>query len=301
MCPPAKKGRSKILILTMMKKLKSIILAAFVVLTLNVNAQIKSPQPSPTATISQKVGLVDIDVTYSRPGMKDRVIFGELVPFGEVWRTGANASTKIKFNEAVNLGGKDIEAGEYSVYTIPGESEWTIIISTSLENWGANNYKIEEDAARFVIKPTKLNDVTESFTMDFGTFTKDGCNLNLSWEKTRITIPIKVNTDEAVMAAIKETILDGPSANDYRTAANYYKDKGKDLEQALAWIDIAISKRTEAFWYVYNKAEILKALGKKKEAIAAATKSMEMAKVYEDGDYGYIKRNEELIAELNGK
>lgn len=284
-----------------MKKIQSIIIAAFVALTLNVHAQIKTPAPSPTATISQQVGLVDFEVNYSRPGIKDRVIFGKLVPYGEVWRTGANASTKIKFNEDVNLGGKDVEAGEYSIYTIPGEAEWTIIISKSLDNYDKDDYKLEDDAARFMIKPTKLNDAVESFTIDFGTFTNDGCNLNMSWANTRVTIPIKVGTDEAVMAAIKKTILDGPSANDYRRAANYYKDKGEDLEQALKWIDIAISKKTEAFWYVYNKAEILHKMGKKKDAIAASTKSLEMAKVYEEGDYGYIKRNEELIAKIKEK
>lgn len=286
---------------TTMKKLQSMVIAALVALTINVNAQIKTPAPSPTATISQQVGLVDFEVNYSRPGIKDRVIYGKLVPYGEVWRTGANGSTKIKFNEKVNIGGKDVDAGEYSIYTIPTESEWTIIISKSLDNYDKDDYKIEDDAARFMIQPTKLTDVMESFTIDFGTFTNNGCNLNLIWEKTRVTIPIKVFTDEAVMAAIKKTIFDGPSANDYRRAALYYKDKGEDLEQALAWIDTAISKRTEAFWYVYNKAEILQDMGKKKDAIAAATKSMEMAKVYEEGDYGYIKRNEELIAKIKGK
>jgi len=284
-----------------MKKLQSIAIAALTCFTLTVNAQIKTPAPSPGATVSQKVGLVDIELNYSRPGKKDRVIFGKLVPYGEVWRTGADASTKIKFSEEVNIGGIDVDAGEYSIYTIPGEAEWTIIISKSLENWDADNYKKEEDdAARFTAKPVKLNDVVETFTIDFSTLTSDGCNLDLSWANTRVSIPIKVNTDEAVMAAIKKTILDGPSANDYRRAALYYQDKGKDLEQALKWIDIAIEKRDDAFWYIHNRAQILGDLGKKKEAIAAAEKSMEMAKVYEDGDFGYIKRNEELIAKLKG-
>ena len=281
-----------------MKNLQSIIITALVALTVNVNAQIKTPRPSPTATLSQEVGLVDFEVNYSRPGMKDRVIFGDLVPYGEVWRTGANSSTKIKFNEKVNIGGTDVDAGEYSIYTTPGESEWTVIISKNQGNYDKDEYKVEDDAAKFTVKPSKLTDVVESFTIDFGTFTNNGCNLNISWDKTRITIPIKVNTDEAVMAAIKETILDGPSASDYRRGAIYYREKGEDLETALKWIDVAISKKTDAFWYVHNKAEILRDMGKKKEAIAAANKSMEMAKVYEDGDFGYIKRNEELIAKL---
>jgi len=284
-----------------MKKLKSIALAALICVVLNVNAQIKTPAPSPGATLSQTVGLVDIEVDYSRPGKKDRVIMGKLVPYGEVWRTGANSSTKISFSDKVNIGGTDVDAGEYSIYTIPGETEWTVIISKSLQNWDKDDYKEEENAAKFTVKPTKLNDVVETFTIDFSTLTNDGANLDFSWENTRISVPIKVFTDEAVMAAIKETILDGPSANDYRRAALYYKDKGKDLEQALAWIDIAIEKRSDAFWYIHNKAEIQGDLGKKTDAIAAAEKSMEMAKVYEDGDFGYIKRNTELIEELKGK
>ncbi|MBL4754292.1 MAG: DUF2911 domain-containing protein [Flavobacteriales bacterium] len=281
-----------------MKKLQSIALVALICLTLNVNAQIQTPAPSPTATLSQTVGLVDFEVIYSRPGKKDREIFGKLVAYGEVWRTGANASTKIKFNEDVTLGGKEVEAGEYSIYTIPGESEWTIIISKSLENWGADKYTETEDAARFTVKPTKLTDVVETFTIDFSNLTKDGANLILSWDNVRVSFPVGVKTDEAVMAAIKKTIIDGPSANDYRKAALYYQEKGEDLEMALKWIDIAIEKRADAFWYIHNKAQILADLGKKKEAIEAAEKSMEMAKVYKDGDFGYIKRNEELIAKI---
>jgi len=193
-------------------------------------------------------------------------------------------------------------SGEYSIYTIPGETEWTIIISKRLQNYDKDDYNMEEDdAARFTVKPTKLTDVVETFTIDFSKLTNDGASLDISWENTRVSIAIKVNTDEAVMAAIKSTIIDGPSANDYRRAAQYYLQEEKELETALEWINKAIEKRSEAFWYIYNKAEILAKLGKKKDAIATAEKSMEMAKDYKDGDFGYIKRNEELIAKIKGK
>ena len=155
--------------------------------------------------------------------------------------------------------------------------------------------------ARFTVKPTTLTNAVESFTIDFSTFTNDGANLELSWEKTKISIPIKVYTNDAVMASIKKNILDGPSANDYRRAAQYYLQEEKELETALEWINIAIEKKDDAFWYVHNKAEILAKLGKNKDAIKAAEKSMEMAKVYKDGDFGYIKRNEELIAKMKAK
>ena len=285
-----------------MKNLQIIAIAALTCLTINVNAQIKSPAPSPGATINQTVGLVDIEVNYSRPGKKDRVIFGKLVPYGEVWRTGANAATKIKFDEKINIGGKDVDAGEYSIYTIPGEAEWTIIISKNKGSYDKDEYNMEEDdAARFTVKPAKLTDLVETFTIDFSSLTNNGANMDISWENTRVSIPIKVYTDEAVMAAIQSTIIDGPSAGDYRQAARYYLQEEKELETALEWINKAIEKKSDAFWYVYNKAEILAKLGKKKDAIAAAEKSMEMAKAYEDGDFGYIKRNEELIAKVKGK
>tara|TARA_R110001592_G_scaffold20091_3_gene81944 strand:- start:6333 stop:7184 length:852 start_codon:yes stop_codon:yes gene_type:complete len=283
-----------------MKKLQTLLLAtSFIALT--ANAQITAPQPSPTATLTQTVGLTEVTVTYSRPGVKDRTIFGGLEKWGTIWRTGANASTKIKFSDDVTIAGNKLAAGEYALYTIPGENEWTIIFNTNLTLWGTGGYKEEEDAVRFTVKPVKLNDKVESLSIDFSHFTYTGANMEIKWENMLISFPVETNAIEQVEKQIKEQLVDGPSAGSYASAAGFYLENDKDLTQALTWMNKAIEKRPDAFWYVHNKAKILAKMGKKKEAIIAAKKSMEMAKANEGGDYGYIATNEKLIKELEGK
>lgn len=263
--------------------------------------QISAPQPSPTAKLSQKVGLTDIEVDYSRPGMKGRKIFGDLVPFGEVWRTGANSSSKITLSDDVKMGGQDVPKGTYALYTIPGKDEWTIIVHKYLENWGAGGYDATQDLCRFKVKPTVLKDGYETFTIDFSNLTYSTGSLDLKWENTKVSILIETPADAMVEKQIKETLVDGPSAGSYASAAGFYLEKGKDLDQALAWINMAIEKRPEAFWYVHTKAKILAKQGKKAEAIETANKSMEMAKANKGGDFGYVANNQKLINELNAK
>ncbi|MCB9360162.1 MAG: DUF2911 domain-containing protein [Flavobacteriales bacterium] len=283
-----------------MKKLQTLLLAtSFIALT--ANAQIKAPQPSPTATLTQTVGLTDVTVTYSRPGVKDRTIFGGLEKWGNIWRTGANASTKVKFSEPVTIAGNKLAAGEYALYTIPGESEWTVIFNTNLTLWGTGGYKEEEDALRFTVKPIKLADKIESLSIDFSHFTYTGAKMNIKWENTLIAFEIETNAIEQVEKQIKEQLIDGPSASSYAAAADFYLENDKDLTLALKWMNIAVEKRPEAFWYVHKKAKILAKMGNKKEAIATAKKSIEMAKANEGGDYGYVANNEKLIKELEGK
>jgi tetratricopeptide (TPR) repeat protein len=283
-----------------MKKLQTLLLAtSFIALT--ANAQIKAPQPSPTATLTQTIGLTEATVTYSRPGVKDRTIFGELEKWGGLWRTGANASSKVKFSDDVTIAGKKLAAGEYSLYAIPGENEWSVIFNTNLTLWGTGGYKQEEDAIRFTVKPVKLNDKIESLVIDFSHFTYTGANMNIKWENTLVSFPVETNAIAQVEKQIKEQLLDGPSAGSYASAAEFYLENDKDLAQALAWMNKAIEKRSEAFWYVHKKAKILAKMGNKKEAIVAAKKSMEMAKANEGGDYGYVANNEKLIKELEGK
>lgn len=284
-----------------MKKISNLFVAAGVLATSLVSAQLKTPQPSPSASIEQVVGLTEVEIEYSRPGMKGRTVFGDLLKYGEIWRTGANKATAIELSEDVKIGGKDVKAGTYSLFTIPGETEWTIIINTNTELWGAGGYKQEEDVARFMAKPTKLNDTYETFTIDFSDLTSNSANINLIWENTKVSFPITTSSNEAVEAQIKSLLVDGPDAGTYYGAARYYLDNDKDMKQALVWIDKAIEKRPDAFWYMHQKAKIQGELGLKKEAIATATKSMEMAKVNKDGDYGYVKNNEDLIKELKAK
>jgi tetratricopeptide (TPR) repeat protein len=280
-----------------MIKISTLFIGAALTFSFAANAQLKTPQPSPTATLQQAVGLTDIEVIYSRPGSKGRTIFGELVPFGEIWRTGANSSTKIKVADDVKIGGQAIPAGQYAIYTIPGADVWTIIIYKGLENWGAGGYDKAQDVARFDVKPTKLTDTYETFTIDFSDLETSNANLNLIWENTKVTLPIETPTDTQVEKQINE-MMAGPSANSYYGAARFYLEKEKELDKAEIWISQAIELRPEAFWMIHVQAKILAKNGKKKEAIVAAEKSMKMAKESKDGDYGYVESNEKLIKEI---
>jgi hypothetical protein len=283
-----------------MKKFTSTLFAIAAVVTSSF-AQIKAPQPSPEASIKQAVGLSDVEIVYSRPGAKGRTVFGDLVPFGEVWRTGANSSTKITLSDKVMLGGKEVPAGTYALYTLPGQDEWTVIVHKYLENWGAGGYDQTQDLTRFTVKPIKTGDTYETFTIDFSNFTTSTAMLNMMWENTKISFEIKTPTDDMVEKQIKATLVDGPSAQSYAAGANFYLDKGTNLDQALLWINKAIDARPDAFWYVHYKAKILAKQGKKADAITTAKKSMELAKANKEGDFGYVTNNQKLIDELNAK
>ncbi|MCB0401549.1 MAG: DUF2911 domain-containing protein [Flavobacteriales bacterium] len=281
-----------------MKKtqLFTLILASTVVLS--ASAQIKAPKPSPTAEIEQTVGLTEIEIEYSRPGKKDRKVFGDLVPYGEIWRTGANASTKFETDKDISVNGKELKKGKYALYTIPGENEWTVIFHNNTTYWGVGEYKQEEDALRVTAKPTTLKETIETFTIDFGHFTSSGAKLMLSWENTMVAIDIDTKLDAQMEAQIKSVLIDGPNAGDYVAGARYYLEKGEKLDQALEWMNKAVEQRPDAFWYIHDKAQILAKMGKKKEAIEAANKSIEVAKAAKGGDFGYVKKNEEFIQGL---
>ncbi|UII19756.1 DUF2911 domain-containing protein [Fulvivirga ligni] len=285
--------------------MKNLLLTALVLITsIGAYAQINIPQPSPTATLKQTVGLTEVEIVYSRPGLKGRKVFGDLLPYGEIWRTGANASTKITFGDAVKFGGKDVPAGTYALYTIPGEKEWTVIVHKNTSLWGAGNYNQDEDLVRFTVPAKKLTEPVETFTMDLTDLTNNSANLDIIWEKTLVSIPLEVEIDSKVMAQIKSQITDATgevNPNLYASAATYYYESGKDLDQAAAWMDKAIAANPKAFWLMHNKAKILAKQGKKKEAIKTAQESMKLAKESPQGDFGYVKNNENLIAEINGK
>ncbi len=283
-----------------MRKLSNLFLACSLTLSLTSTAQIQTPQPSPTATLTQKVGLTDVEVVYSRPGMKSRTVFGGLVPYGEVWRTGANASTKVSFSDDVTVGGQSVPAGQYALYTIPGEKEWTIIIHKNTTLGGSAGYDQKEDLCRFSA-PVKEGCMTETFTIDFHTLTTTGAMMSLAWDDVKVSFPIETKAMEMVEEQIKEILVEGPSAGTYYNAARFYLDQEKNLDQALVWINKACEKRPDAFWYTHQKAQILAKLGRTKEAIAAAEASMAAAKASEDGDFGYVASNEALIAELKAK
>ena len=264
-------------------------------------SQIKTPQPSPTCKLSQEVGLIKIDVEYSRPGAKGRKIFGDLVPFGALWRTGANASTKVTFSDDASAGGVKLAKGTYALYTVPGEKEWSIVFYKNTSIWGAPapaDFKEEDVAARFNVPVQALHDKLETLTIDFNNLKNDGADLEISWENTKVAIPITVDTDAKVMADIKTT-MDGPSANAYWAAGRYYFEEKKDMKQALEWVNKAMEKGGEKYWMLRVKSQIQAELGMTKEAIATAEKSIEQAKA--DNNNDYVRMNEKSIAEWKKK
>jgi hypothetical protein len=255
--------------------------------------QLRTPAPSPTQTIQQDFGVSSMQLIYSRPGMKGRKIFGDLVPFGKVWRTGANAATRIKFNDDVTIGGQLLKAGEYALYTIPGENEWTVIINKGSANWGTD-YKQEDDIVRVKAKPIKLNDPVETFTMQFENIKPASADLKLMWEKTAVAVPITTDIDSKIMAQIDN--LMNKDNRPYFNAAMYYMESGKDLNQALTWFNKALEQNPDAYWIYHQKANALAKLGKKEEAKQAANRSIELAKAQKNDDY--VKLNEKLLDSL---
>ncbi len=279
-----------------MKKLFVLLLS--VILFSSAEAQIKAPQPSPVCKISQAVGLTDIAIEYSRPSAKARKVFGGLVPFNELWRTGANASTKLTFSENVKIAGNDLPKGTYALYTIPSEKEWTIILHKNVTHWGVDDYKQEEDAFRFTVKPTMTSNNVETFTMQLDNLKNNACDIDLSWENTTVAIPVTFGTDEAMVAGIKKA-LDGPSAGDYYTAARYYHEENKDPKQALEWVTKSLDKGGDKFWILRLKALLQAKTGDFSGAIATAEKSTELSK--KEGNADYQRMNDASIKEWKNK
>lgn len=249
------------------------------------------PQPSPKSTLSQEIGLTNVTVTYSRPGVKDRTIFGDLVPYDKLWRTGANMSTKLSFSDSVTIGGTKIGRGDYSLLTIPGKTEWTVIINKNAELRGTSGYDENEDIIRFNVKSAS-NQFTETFTINFNNITNSSANLQLIWEKTIVEFPINTDADNQVMANIDAALTVSPTS--YYQAARYYYQTDRDANQALEWINMAIDMGYEKYWVLKWKSQIQAKLGDYKGAIATAEKSKTMAD--EAGNDDYVKMNDDNIA-----
>jgi len=263
-------------------------------LTQLATAQITAPAPSPGATVMQKVGLADVTINYSRPSAKGRKIFGDLLPFDKIWRTGANAPTKLTVSDTVSIEGAKLAPGDYAIYTIPGATEWTVIIGKNPKTQ-AQDYKDEQQAARFKVKPMALCAPVETFTFDFTDVTQGSANIQLSWETTGVKFKITNDYDAKVMADIKQKTENSMS---YYQAASYYYDTNRDLKQALEWINKATEKGG-MFFQVYLKAEIQEKLGDYNAAIETANKSIELSKAAKNDDF--VARNEKLIAECKAK
>ena len=287
------------------KLISSSVLALLFAVTFSVSAQIETPAASPSGSVKAKVGLTDVEITYFRPQMKGRKIFGAgdgfLVPFDVMWRAGANQGTVVKFSTDVKFGGSDVKAGEYKLLAQPGASEWTVVLTADMSVGGnVSDFDVSTAAAVAKVAPSKLTETVGTLTYNVSELSEDGtgASLELAWENTSVKVPITVSFDETVMAAIEANTK--VNAGNYRAAAAYYVSTNRDLDQAIKWFDmyLAEGENSKHFWVITQKAEALAQKGDKKGAIKAAQSAIEQAKAWPDGDFGYIKRNEDFIAGL---
>lgn len=280
-----------------MKKIIYLLALTFVS---TVIAQVQTPQSSPFAKIHQKVGLTELSVEYSRPSVRGRVIMGELVPYGAIWRTGANKNTVINFSDAVTFGNQEIAAGSYALYTRPGKDQWEVFFYSNSDNWGIPNpWEATEVAATIEVMPTTGNHM-ETFSIWFSNLHNNGATLNLAWADTRIALPFGVPTMTKAIESIKKEFKDNPNrrtlkkkADDYNNAAVYYLEEGLDLNQAKAWMEKAIEGIDDDYGYFRQYSLILKGLNDVKGSIAAAKKSLVLAE--KAGNLDYVRLNKEAI------
>lgn len=280
-----------------MKKIISML--AIILANFALEAQVKTPQSSPLTKIEQIVGLTNIQIEYSRPSAKGRTVYGDLVPFGKNWRTGANANTVITFSEDVTIGGKQLKKGKYALYTTPRADSWDVIFYTETNNWGLPaEWDESKVALKTTVKPETLNKSVESFSIFLNSLSNDSGVLELSWERTIVSVPFSVPTQEAALKSIEKTLA-GPSAGDYFSAAQYFYQTNGDMSKALTWINNAVSMTPSGndapFWYLRLKSLIQAKTGDKKGAIATAKESLALSVKAGNGDYE--KMNKDSIAE----
>lgn len=265
-----------------------------------IEAQVKIPQASPKASVIQKVGLTDVEIDYNRPSMKGRVIFGDLVPFDKVWRTGANENTVISFSEDVVINGTTLKKGKYSIYTIPNADNWEVIFYATTDNWGNPE---TWDEAKVVLKvnakPEVLNRNIETFTIAINNVDNNFANLEFSWEKTLVAVKFEVPTQKVALASIDKTLA-GPAATDYFSAAQYFYQSNGDLNKALSYVNKAYEMHDKKpYWYTRLKSQIQAKLGDKKGAIETAKVSLAAAQAAKNEDY--VKMNQDSIADWSKK
>lgn len=274
------------------KAIPSLIICALLILTMesNLAQNFETPRPSPNATVSQTVGVTHITIDYSSPGVKDRTIWGELVPFGEVWRTGANEVTSITFDDPVKINGNELSAGTYGIHTIPGETEWEIIFSKDTEVDAGSNYDPEKDALRIKVKPEEAPFV-ERMIFIFTNTTDSKTTANLWWKKLRVPFDIEMNTQEIVLAKANEILTWAPSFQ----AANYCLTNDVNLEDGIRWIEASVLL-DEVYWNTRVKAQLQNKMGMKEEAIVTMEKAIELGGKMESAPFDY-DRMKELLAE----
>ena len=279
------------------------LLASGLMFTASLPAQtpkVDFPAPSPACTLKQRVGLTDFEIVYSRPGVKGRDIFGGIVPYGQVWRTGANAATKITFNTAVKMNGTEIPAGTYALFTIPGEDEWTIIISTNVKQ-SPLQYDEKGDVARFKATPVHLAEQVETFTIEFNRIRDESAVLNLVWDHTVVPMKLEFELTDKLVSQIEAAMASPDKKSDgfYFQAATFYYNHDLDLKKALDWVNAGLADKPGiAFELLHLKAQILAKQGDKAGAIAAAKESSELSIKAEGANNSFVKMNQDLISRL---
>lgn len=275
---------------------KMMMVFALCATTLAATAQVKAPQSSPKATMTQIVGLTDVELEYYRPSAKSRSVYGNLVPFGKVWRTGANGNSTISFSEDVTIGGKPLKKGKYAVYTTPKADSWEVMFYSDTNNWGLpEKWDESKVALRTAVKPQVMNHNVETFTMLINNVNNNDATLDIMWERTLVSVKFEVPTHEAAMASIERT-MNGPSATDYYAAGQYLYQSNGDMKKALEYVSKAVDmNQNKPFWMLRQKALIQAKTGDKKGAIETARQSMNAAKAAKNDDY--VKMNQDSIAE----
>lgn len=282
---------------------KVFILLAVAIVNFAVEAQVKTPQPSPKCVVNQVVGLTDVTLDYSRPSAKGRTVFGDLVPFGKLWRTGANANSTVSFSDDVVINGTTLKKGKYAIFTLPKADMWEVIFYTATDNWGLpENYDVSKVAVSLNVDPKMMNIAEESFEIGIGNITNDSATLDISWEKTMVSVKFEVPTQKIAMASIAK-VLAGPAAGDYFSSAQYYYQSNAELSKALEYVNKAVSMVKSGedvpFWHLRLKSLIQAKLGDKKGAIDTA--KLSLAGAEKEGNQDYVKMNNDSIKEWSKK
>ena len=280
------------------------IIFTLLLFTVNLSfSQINTPRVSPASEVEQMVGLTEIEIEYSRPSMRGREVFGNLVPFGKVWRTGADNSTKISFDTDVIISGKTIQSGTYSIFSIPNKESWEIILYSDVELWGVPRDWSENKivfSSMFDVKKLKKSNTVETFTISFNDLTNNDVNMNITWENTSVDIKIEVPTRSMVESDINKVLSDNPKSSDYYAAAVFYRQENINLDKALEWMNKAIEmNESPRFWQYRQQSLIMAANDKYADAVDAAKKSLNLA--IEADNQDYLKMNRESIAEWSKK
>ena len=280
------------------------IIFTLLLFTVNLSfSQINTPRVSPASEVEQMVGLTEIEIEYSRPSMRGREVFGNLVPFGKVWRTGADNSTKISFDTDVIISGKTIQSGTYSIFSIPNKESWEVILYSDVELWGVPRDWSENKivfSSMFDVKKLKKSNTVETFTISFNDLTNNDVNMSISWENTSVDIKIEVPTRSMVESDINKVLSDNPKSSDYYAAAVFYRQENINLDKALEWMNKAIEmNESPRFWQYRQQSLIMAANDKFADAVDTAKKSLNLA--IEADNQDYIKMNRESIAEWSKK